>query len=367
MNICILGAGMQGRTIAQDLYKHGHKLTILDSSKLNIEIVNKQCKAETKIFDVSNKNALINFIRNFNIIVCALPAALGFYVMQCAIEAGVNIVDLSYAPENPFILDNIAKERKIKIIADAGFAPGLSNILAGEAYRELGGLDSLKIMVGGIPQNPIPPFNYNITWSISDLLEEYTRPAKIIKNFQIITQDALTGLEEFTIPNIGKLECFYTDGLRTLVETFKKVKNMEEKTIRYPGHANLFKVLIECGFLSDDTINLKNSSFTAKEFTMEFLKTYLSKQNEKDLSILIIEAKNNNMTKKYLSIDYFDEKNMTTSMTRMTGYTCSIITQCAMNYPGYGVIAPEHLGMNKNICDFIKTELTKRNIIIKIM
>jgi saccharopine dehydrogenase-like NADP-dependent oxidoreductase len=150
---------------------------------------------------------------------------------------------------------------------------------------------------------------------------------------------------------------------------------MEEKTIRYAGHAELLKSLIEYGFQPDSENPFTNPKIKPNRDILDFLNEQLnpasvhgsgtSQYDDKDLSILIVEIKKGKRTMEYTCIDYYDEKNKITSMARMTAYTGSIITQCIKDYPGFGVIAPEYLGTNKDICNFIKTELKRRNITIK--
>ncbi len=362
MNICILGCGMQGRIIAWDLAKAKHNVTVLDSNVKNFQKLKKLPNIKTQEFDVTERKKLVNLLKDLGIVVGALPSALGFYSMKCAVDAGIDMVDISYLPEDPFLLDKIAKRKKIKIVPDAGFAPGLSNILIGEAYEKIKPIETIRILAGGIPQNPILPFNYRITWSPADLLEEYLRPARIRKNFKTVTVDSLSGLEDFNLRGIGRLECFYTDGLRTLLRTFKDIKNMEEKTIRYRGHANLFKEIIDCGFLSDEPIKVDRVEVIPKKVALEALRPLLTQGDEKDICILIVEVNNKQKDKKYICIDYYDKKNKITSMARMTGFTCSIITQCIKNYPEFGVIPPEYLGMDKRLCTFIKKGLRERGV-----
>ncbi len=365
MRICILGSGLQGRVVAQDLAHNNHQVLLLDNNKQNLAKVDKKPNIKIQLFDVFERAKLINIIRDFDVMVGALPADLGFHSMECAVNAGIDMVDISYSGENPFLLHRDAKKRKIRIIPDAGYAPGLSNILVGEAYREIKKIDSLRILVGGIPQNPIPPFNYRYTWSPNDLVAEYTRPARIVNNYKVVNVEALTGIDGFKISKIGKLECFYTDGLRTLLHTFSDIKNMEEKTIRYSGHAELIKAMLNYGFSPDQDSPFTNSKIQPKDFVLEFLRKELSKGDELDLTILIIDIKGNRKSRGYTCIDYYDKKNKITSMARMTAYSGSIITQCIKNYPDYGVISPEYLGINKNTCKFIKKEVVKRGIRIK--
>jgi len=365
MNICVVGAGMQGSVVAQDLVKSGHAVTVLDNDINLLRQLKKTTKVSAREFNVTNKVKFIRLIKPFDVIVGALPAAMGFYTMDCAISAGVDLVDLSYSPEDPFLLHEKAEQEGIRIVPDAGFAPGLSNILIGETYQEFKGIDNLRILVGGIPQKPEPPFNYHVTWSFADVIEEYARPSKIVKNRELIKVQALSGVEEFSMPKIGRLECFYTDGLRTLLKTLKHVKNMEEKTIRYPGHAQLFKTLIDCGFFSEQSVRYRKRLVSIKDVNIEYLRNILRGGDKEDLSILIIEINKGSKKRKFTCIDYYDREKDITSMARMTAYTGSIITQCIKDYEHFGIVPPEHLGMDKKLCRNIKAELKKRNIIIK--
>lgn len=361
MKILILGCGMQGRIVAKYLINYYSAITVLDIDENNLKTLD--CPKIKKVkFDIKDQKRLIRLMSDYDLVVGALPARFGFYSMECAIEAGIDMVDMSYSSEDPFLLDQDAKKAGIKIVPDAGYAPGLSNILVGEAYTYMKKIDNLKIMVGGIPQKPVPPFNYRITWSPSDLIEEYTRPARIYQNNKVITVPALTGIEEFYIPDIGKLEAFYTDGLRTLLKTMCTIKNMEEKTIRYAGHATIFKTLIECGFFSNKEVKFNHTKIPCYEFMFNYLKEELSKGPEYDITILIIQLQSGAKQKKYRIIDYYDRKNKITSMARMTAYSCAVIARCIKDYPQFGVIPPEYLGMNPKFCEFIKKELKKRKV-----
>lgn len=364
MKVLILGCGMQGRVVAQDLSGSTNEITVLDIDKKNLAQL-RSLDIKKIQFDIKDQQKLIRLMSEYDLIVGALPAKFGLYSWQCAIEAGVNTVDMSYSADDPFLLNNDAVRAGIKIVPDAGYAPGLSNVLIGDAYMQMEKIDYLKIMVGGIPERPVPPFNYHITWSPQDLIEEYTRPARIYKNYRVLTVPALSGVESFSIPGIGKLEAFYTDGLRTLLKTMRRIRNMEEKTIRYPGHATIFKTLIDGGFFSETPIKINNLEIPCREFTFRYLKDALSKGQENDLTILLLKLKGKKESKQYQIIDYYDKKNRITSMARMTAYSCAVISRCIKNYPKNGVIPPEYLGMVPNLCNFIKKELRKKGIKIE--
>ncbi len=361
MKILILGCGMQGRIVARDLASYHFEITVLDIDRNNLRQLS--CPAIKKLqFDIKDRKKLIRLISDYDLVIGALPAKFGFYSMETAVEAGVDMVDMSYSSADPFLLDSEAKKTKTKIVPDAGYAPGLSNILIGEAYIQMNKIEQLKIMVGGMPEKPIPPFNYHITWSPQDLIEEYTRPARIYRNHRVVVVPPLTGIEELYIPGIGKLESFYTDGLRTLLKTMHKIKNMEEKTIRYPGHAKIFKTFIDCGLFSSQRVKLNNVELSSSEFMLTYLKDQLSKGSDYDLTVLLIELKGQNQVRRYRIIDRYDKKNKITSMARMTAYSCAVISRCIKQYPEYGIIPPEYLGMKPKFCDFIKKELRKRAI-----
>lgn len=356
---------MQGSVAAQDLCKNEHDVTIFDNNIALLRQLKKRVNVRARQFNVKDKVKFIRAIKDFDVVVGALPAALGSYIMDCAIRAGVDLVDMSYCADDPFVFHEKAQKKNIRIVPDAGFAPGLSNVLVGEAYRLFKGLDFVKIMVGGIPLHPEPPFNYAITWSPADLIEEYTRPTRIKRKGKEITIETLSGVEAMQVPKIGKLECFYTDGLRTLLHTIPSAQDMEEKTIRYPGHAQLFKTIIDCGFLSDTMVHCGRRLFAIRDVSIRYLNNMLKKNDNRDVSVLVIEVRRKRKTRTYTVIDQYDEANQVTSMARMTAYTGSIITQYIKKYNGFGVVAPEHLGMDATLCNKIKSEVKKRGIKIK--
>jgi len=364
MKICVVGCGMQGSVAAQDLCSCEHDVTVFDNNIALLRQLKKKVNIRARQFNVKDKIKFIRVIKDFDVVLGALPAALGSYIMDCTIKAGVDLVDMSYSADDPFLFHEKALKKKVRIIPDAGFAPGLSNVLIGEAYRQFKGLDWLKIMVGGIPLHPEPPFNYAITWSPADLIEEYTRPTRIMRRNRVETIETLSGIETIHVPKIGKLECFYTDGLRTLLKTIN-APDMEEKTIRYPGHARLFKTIIDCGFLSDTPVHCGRRLVAIRDVSMRYLSDMLKKSDNRDLSVLLIELRRKRKQRIYTVIDRYDETNRITSMARMTAYTGSVIAQYVKKCDGFGVIAPERLGMDAMLCNKIKSALKKRGIVIK--
>jgi saccharopine dehydrogenase-like NADP-dependent oxidoreductase len=271
-------------------------------------------------------------------------------------------------PENPLILQDLAKESNVTVVPDCGVAPGLSNILVGHAFMQLDKVDEMHVAVGGLPQMPQPPLDYATTWSIRDLIEEYVRPARIVKNGREISVEALSGLEFVNIPGLGKLESFYTDGLRTLLHSMKGVKEMDERTLRYPGHVEKIRVLKDCAFFSEEPIMVNERSVTPKDFSAEVLSRMLVLKDARDLLVLQVqvigEKEKEKMVIRYQLVDYYDEVWGVSSMSRATAYTnvavCNLLLRGTLKE--IGVIPPEKLGMNNVQFTAVISELNERGV-----
>jgi saccharopine dehydrogenase-like NADP-dependent oxidoreductase len=278
------------------------------------------------------------------------------------------MVDVSYMPENPLTLDKRAIKAGVTVVPDCGVAPGLSNLLVGHALSKLDQVESIHIMVGGLPKEPVPPLGYVLTWSPTDLIDEYTRKANIIQKGRVVEVEPLTGLEEIEFPGVGKLEGFYTDGLRTLLYTIKDVKNMWEKTLRYPGHAHSIKLLETLGFFSKDPIQVDKARLTPRDVTVEVLKKRLLRPEVEDLLAMKVEvsgtAKREKKRYVYHLLDHYDRENAITAMARTTAYPASIVSRLiAKNMvKKKGLVPLEKLGARDNIFSTIMTELEKRHV-----
>lgn len=339
--ICVIGAGKQGVSIGNKFLEIGYDVTAIDISEPNL----KHFNGEKKVFDITDKK-LIDFLKNFQLIVNSLPAKIGKLGILSAISSKVNMVDISFIEENIYDFENEIKSANITLIPDCGVAPGLSNLCVGDALRKLGKIKNINIYVGGIPIEPIPPLNLCVTFNSSDLLSEYKRKVTIIENNKRKIVEPLTGIEEIKFLE-NNYECFYTDGLRSLIKNIE-CENMIEKTIRYIGHA--------------DWIKRKNESELLK-----ILDEY-SKLNIKDKILFRVIASNENKKITYEMIDYYDEKNKTTAMTRTTGYTAVVIGKLLLENKIHskGLIAPEKLGEDENVFKCVLDELEKFDIKINI-
>jgi len=371
MRVLVLGCGLMGSAIARDLVERGGmEVTIAarDEGKLREYVAQLGSERASAVgVDARDEKALVELMRGSDVVVGALPGRLGFGAMRAAIEAGTDMVDISFMPQNPLELDDLAKAAEVTIIPDCGVAPGLSNMLVGYGASRLDRVKEVHIKVGGLPQNPTPPLGYRITWSVEDLLEEYTRRARIVQDGEVKEVEALSGLEMVDLPGIGRLECFYTDGLRTLLHTIE-ADVMDEKTLRYPGHAEEIKTLVDCGLLSAEPVRVDDTTLEPKRFLAALLSPFLELGEEKDLTVMKIDVVGENNGEEvqhtFQLIDRYDEARGITSMARTTGYTASVVAQMVARgeIEGRGVVPPERLGMEQKLFKPIVRGLSERGI-----
>jgi Saccharopine dehydrogenase and related proteins len=240
------------------------------------------------VFHVYSQNVLKELASRSDLIVTALPSSTAFPILKSLAEECVNIVDVSFTREDPYPLEPIVEKCGTVFIPDAGFAPGYSNLVAGYVGRELGGLESIDIMVGGIPSYPVPPLGYVVTWNPLDLIEEYKRPARIVRNGELIAVDPLSETITINVESIGRLEGFVSDGLRTLLRNIR-ARNMREVTLRWPGHIGLMKLLRDLGLMSEEYLEIDNISVQPVKLLAKIFETRL-KADVNDLAILHVEA-----------------------------------------------------------------------------
>jgi saccharopine dehydrogenase-like NADP-dependent oxidoreductase len=270
--------------------------------------------------------------------------------------------------ENPLALTDDAVKANVTTVPDCGLAPGISNILVGHAASELDKVQAVHIMVGGLPEKPVPPLGYVITWSPENLIDEYKRKARIVKEGKIIEVEALTGLEEVEFPGFGRLEAFYTDGLRTLPHTITDASDMWEKTLRYPGHAEKIKLLKALGFFEEEQIDIEGVSVSPRKLTLKLFEQKLRKPEVKDIVALKVEVsgvKNGRQTRYvYHLLDYYDEKQGVTAMARTTASSASIVAQLMLKkaLKEKGVVPTEKIGKNNALFQLFWDELKKRGI-----
>ena len=360
--IIVLGSGLVGSVMANDLAEN-YKVTSVDISNKNLEKthsdkINKICA------DVSEKEVLENLIKDFDLVVGALPGFMGYNIMKRVIEAKKNIVDISFYPEDPFSLDKIAKDNNVVAVMDCGVAPGMGNIIFGHHNKTMK-ITDYECLVGGLPKKREWPFEYQAVFSPIDVIEEYIRPARYVQNNQLVTREALSDTELVDFEKIGTLESWNSDGLRTLIKTMKHVPNMIEKTLRYPGCVEHLRVLRECGYFSYEPIEINGNKIRPIDLTSKLLfPMWEMKEGDEDYTVMRIKIIGDEGGKKvcytYNLLDKYQEK--TISMARTTGYTCTAVANLIIGkkYDTKGISPPEFLG---NHFEEINKYLGDRNVI----
>ena len=362
-NIVVLGAGLVGGVMAKDLAKQ-YDVTSVDISQKNLDQLGG---INTICADISDTKTLQKIISDFDLVVGAVPGFMGYKMMKDVIEAVKNIVDISFYPEDPFGLDEIAKEKGIVAVMDCGVAPGMGNIILGHHNLNMKVID-YECLVGGLPEKREWPYEYQAVFSPIDVIEEYVRPARFVKDSKMITKEALSDTEIIDFEEIGPLESWNSDGLRTLIDTMPHIPNMIEKTLRYPGCVEYLKVLRESGFFSYDEIEVNGQKIRPIDVTSKLLfPKWEMKEGDKDFTVMriIIKGKENgnDTIYRYDLLDRF--QNNTISMARTTGFTCTAVANLVLNgdYNRKGISPPEYLGEHLT---FVKKYLEDRSVFYKV-
>lgn len=364
--IAVLGAGLVGKTIAIDLAKtcdvtsvdvHSNSLISLRSHRIN-----------THEADVTNHEQLRSFLQPFDLVIGAVPGFLGFQTVRAVIEAGKNMVDISFFPEDPFELDALAREKNVTTITDCGVAPGMGNIILGYHNQRMG-VQAYECLVGGLPVVREWPFEYKAVFSPIDVIEEYTRPARYVQNGAVVVKEALSDPELIHFPRVGTLESWNSDGLRSLIKTMPGIPNMIEKTLRYPGSIEYLRVLRAAGFFSYDEIEVKGMRVRPIDVTAKLLfPKWKLRSGEEEFTVMRIriEGEEQGLKKRYEYnlLDYTDKVTESLSMARTTGYTCTAAAHLVLDglYTRKGISPPEYLGEDENNFRHIMEHLKIRGV-----
>ncbi|MBN2334857.1 saccharopine dehydrogenase family protein [Candidatus Bathyarchaeota archaeon] len=374
VNVIVLGCGKIGAVIGKEFKRivPGSKVTMTDINEARAKKAASSIPgAAWATIDTSNYPGLLKKIEGHDMVIGALPGDYGYAALRAAVESGVDMVDVSFTPENPTQLDQAVKEKGATLIPDCGVAPGLSNLLVGYAASRLDTVEAAHVMVGGIPEKPVPPLGYTITWSADGLIDEYVRDVSIIEDGETVKVPALSGLEEIQFPGVGTLEAFYTDGLRTLAASLPGVSSMWEKTLRYPGHVEKVQLLRELGFFSEEPVKVRGGEVQPKQVTARLFERSLWMPEVGDLLAMQIsvtgESKGKEAGYVFRVLDRYDHKGNVSAMARTTGYTAAIVAGMLADgmVEGPGVVTPESLGMTPGVAGKLLSELKARGIIVE--
>jgi len=368
-HIIVLGAGMVGSAMAIDMAKK-HRVTVTDLSLEVLKNVKQKCSDLTiQQLDVTNKMELQSIIKHHHLVINAVPGFLGFETLRTIIEAGMNVIDIAFFPENALELDALAKEKNVTAIVDCGVAPGMDNVILGY-YNEKMKLTDFECLVGGLPKIKKWPFFYKAPFSPIDVIEEYTRPARYVEHGQVVVREPLTNCEYVDFDKVGTLESFNSDGLRSIIYTMPHIPNMKEKTLRYPGHVEYIKVLKDSGFFSTEKIEVDGNMISPLAITSKILfNEWKLGESEEEITVLRVILKGENANGQieevvYNLYDEYSSETETSSMARTTGYTATAAANLFLEglFNEKGVFPPELLGKHKNCFDYFLHYLEERNI-----
>jgi len=367
--IVVLGVGLVGKAMAIDLKKDHHVTAVDINSKALKEL--ESMDIQTCQMDLSTEEAIMRIVQDYDLVIGSVPGYMGYHTIKSVIRAGKNMVDISFMPQDPSDLNDLAKDNGVSVVFDCGIAPGMSNIILGYHNSEFE-VQKFECLVGGLPVIREWPFEYKAVFSPIDVLEEYIRPARYVENGAVVTREALSDPELISFDGLGTLESWNSDGLRSLIHTMN-VPNMIEKTLRYPGTIEYLKVLRESGFFSYDEIDVGGKKIRPIDLTARLLfPKWQLKPGEEDYTVMricISGSKNDTSTRLiYNLLDRYDKTSNTISMARTTGYTCTAVANLLLEnqMERKGVIPPEYLGESKNNFNYIIKYLEERGVVFQV-
>jgi lysine 6-dehydrogenase len=372
MRITVLGAGRVGAAMVRDLAKDASfQVEVVDVSERALDALAKVPNVTCRRGDCSSASLVREAVAGADLVVGAVPGHMGFATVKAVLEAAKPIVDISFFEEDPFLLDELARAKGVTAVVDCGIAPGCGNIILGHLETLMDRVDRFLCLVGGLPAVRTWPYEYKAPFSPSDVLEEYTRPARYVEGGEIVTRPALSDPELIDFPGVGTLEAFNTDGLRTLVHTVK-APNKKEKTLRYPGHIEKMRVLRETGLFSKEPLSVRGAQVVPLEVTSRLLfPLWQFEEGEEDFTVMRVEVEGlmngGPVLHTFDLLDRYDAATDTLSMARTTGYTCTAVVRAYAQglYREPGISPPEYLGRAPGVYEFVMQDLAKRGVVFR--
>ncbi|MDG6975852.1 MAG: saccharopine dehydrogenase NADP-binding domain-containing protein [Nitrososphaerota archaeon] len=371
MKAAVLGSGLMGSVIGWDLARSEgvDEVVVADVDEERLGALKKRSpgkKLSVELLDIREKGKVVSFLKRFDAAASALPHGIVHLSDLAAVQAGTKMVNIAFEDEQ-MELDEEARKTGATLVPGCGVAPGLGGILLTDALQELGGGDEGHILVGGIPQKPLPPYGYKLVFSIVGLLREYTDDARVFRGGKMVKVRPFDTVDTYEFPPpIGALEGFCTDGLASLVYTMNGMRVLDEITLRWPGHADKMKLLLESGYFSREKVRAGDVQVSPLEVSWEVLGKKLSEGEPKDITVMRVIAKGRKGSIIYDMVDRYDEANGVTSMGKTTAYTGSIVTQMLGKgeVQGKGVIPPEKAVTGKLVRTLLR-ELEQRGVQIR--
>jgi len=366
----VLGSGLMGSVIGFDLARSEgvDQVVVADVDSKRLDEVKRRTpgkKLSVEVLDIKDRKKVVSFLKRFDVTASALPHGIVHHSDIAAAEAGAKVVNIAFEDEQ-MELDAASRKSGALLIPGCGVAPGLGGILLAHGLRQMGGGDEGHILVGGLPQNPRPPYDYKLVFSIVGLLREYIEDARVVRDGRLVKVRPFSTVETYEFPPpVGRLEGFCTDGLASLVYTMKGMRVLDEITLRWPGHAEKMNLLMESGFFSREKVFVGDVEVSPLEVSWAVLGRRLAEGDPHDMTVMRVMAKGKKGSVTYDMVDKYDVKNEVTSMGKTTGYTASIVMQMLGRgeIGGMGVIPPETAVQGKKV-DVLLSELERRGVAI---
>src|SRR2546426_9459087 len=374
MRMLVLGAGLQGSACAYDLLQQSavERVTLADLKPGRLPAFLKK-KSDKRLvtarLDAKQSVRLRKLMHGHDAVLNALPYYFNYSVARNAIAAGLHCADLGGNTEivqKQKTLNAAAEKKGVSVVPDCGLAPGMVNIIAAEGVRRVGEAESVKIFGGGLPQHPEPPLNYQIVYSLEGALDYYTTPSWVLRDGKPARVDALSEVEAVQFPApVGTLEAFHTGGgISTMPWAYAgKVRTMEYKTLRYPGHVAIMRPVRELGLLDLKPINVKGVKVAARDVFIAAVSPQLTKPRGRDLVALRVEVTGKTGRAAWQLLDYYDEAHGISAMMRATGFSLAVtgLMQVDGRITAHGVHTPDEAVPFDAYVD----ELSKRGIEIR--
>ncbi len=375
MNVVLIGAGKMARGVVYDLLKNPNleTLYIIDQSLHALGLLKDKFndkRIEYENISADDKAALAPIFEACDGALSAVPYDYNLGFSELAIEEKTHLVDLggnNNVVKKQFALHDKAKNAGIAIVPDCGLAPGMVSIIGAHAVEGLTHIDSLELRVGGLPLHPKPPLNYSVAFSVHGLINEYKEDALILEQGREKCVPSLTGIETLYFPSpFDEMEAFYTSGgVSTLTKSFRgKIRNLDYKTIRYPGHGQLMKAFADLGFMDEEKLEPQNNALTKREVFEELLSASLQ-HNAEDVVLIRITSRGTALDgikriRQYQAIEYGEQSSGLSAMMRTTAFSASVILQMLLEgkITEYGTLYQE---LSIPADEYI-IELKKRNI-----
>ncbi len=367
--IVIQGGGLVGRAIAFDLCEQ-FQVTVIDNDRARLALLTRLMPSIQVIqADLSmpkESAAVLQNVDDADLIINALPSAIGFQALRAVIEAGKNCVSVATLLEDTRKLDSLAKQKGVTAVIDAGIAPGLSNLILGHHVQQME-IHEYECFFGGLPRIPEWPLYHRDFYSPHELLAEYLNPAEIVDQGQLVSLSPLNHIEQIEFPGLGVLEAIHYNGLGNLPQTMRhKIQNMRQKMLRYPQHLDCILALRRCGLLSDEPVKLATDLWVRPiDLTAKVLESCMNfSENDSDAIAMRVTLRSSAQCYVYRLFDQYDHVTQFSAMSRTTGYTCSAISRLVLNgfFTQKGIISPELIGMQAECFTQIINDLQNRGL-----